>query len=62
MKHNPDDWFSPDESQRRMEEVMRRMSGRPPQMDMATGQNLKEPFLKKGDLIKRGYPCTCGFK
>lgn len=55
------DFFSPEESERRMSEAMRRLSRQPPRMNMTTGQNLQSPYLADEDLRARGYPCECGF-
>lgn len=52
-----DDFFSAEETERRMSEAMRRMAGRPRQMNLKTGQNLQPPFLSKAELKSRGYPC-----
>lgn len=57
---SPDDFFSEEETERRMKEAMRRMCNQPPQMNMTTGQNLQPPFLSEEELKRRGYPCTCG--
>ncbi len=57
-----DDLFSPEETERRMSEAMRRLSGRPRAMNMTTGQNLQPPFLSEAELMARGYPCECGFE
>lgn len=62
MADHPDDWFSPEESDRRMKEAMRRMFHNGATMNMTTGQNLKEPFLSESELKQRGYPCECGFE
>lgn len=59
---NPDDFFSAEETERRMAETMRRMCGQGPGMNLKTGQNLKEPFLTEADLKQRGYPCNPGFE
>lgn len=59
---NPDDFFSEEESERRMKEAMNRLFGRPHTMNMRTGQNLKPPFLSAEELVRRGYPCDPGFE
>lgn len=56
------DLFEPAECERRMAEGMRRMCRQPATMNMATGQNLEEPFLSEVELKRRGYPCECGFE
>lgn len=56
------DFFSSEESDRRMKEAMRRLFGKPAQMNMKTGQNLQPPFLSEADLAARGYPCDPGFE
>ncbi len=62
MAEHPDDYFSAEETQRRMAEVMARLCHRPATMNMVTGQNLQPPFLSDSELKARGYPCTCGFE
>lgn len=57
MEENPDDWFSPEETDRRLKEVMGRMAGRPRAMNLKTGQSLQPPFLSEDELKERGYPC-----
>lgn len=54
---NPDDFFGPEETDRRMGEMMWRLGGGKPRMDYATGQNKQEPFLSEEELKRRGYPC-----
>lgn len=56
MAENPDDFFSPEETERRVGEMMARLGGRPPSINMATGQNLRPPFLSEEELKRRGYP------
>lgn len=62
MADNPDDFFDAEETQRRMDECMSRMGGRPATMNMKTGQNLQAPFLSEAELKRRGYPCDPGFE
>lgn len=57
-----DDFFSAEETERRMAECMRRLSGKPAQMNMKTGQNLQPPHLSDEELKRRGYPCDPGFE
>lgn len=61
MAEHPDDYFSAEETDRRMNGCLRRLSGKPPTMNMRTGQNLKEPLFSDGELRKRGYPCEDGW-
>lgn len=56
MAEKPDEFFSPEETGRRMTEMMARLDGRPATMNMATGQNLQPPFLTEAELKVRGYP------
>lgn len=56
------DLFDPEECDRRLKEIMRRMCRKPATMNMTTGQNLKEPFLGESELRRRGYPCEGGFE
>ena len=51
---NPPD-FSPDECERRMNEVIRRMARRPPTFDMETGQPIEGGQLSAEELKRRGY-------
>lgn len=59
---NPDDFFSAEETKRRLAETMRRVVGKPHTMNMKTGQNLQPPLLSDDELKARGYPCECGFE
>lgn len=59
---NPNDYFSEEETERRMTECMHRLGGRPATMNMKTGQNLQPPFLSEAELAARGYPCDPGFE
>lgn len=59
---NPNDYFSDEETERRMSEAMSRLCGKPHTMNMKTGQNLQAPFLSEAELIRRGYPCDPGFE
>lgn len=56
------DFFSPEESDRRMKEAMWRMGGNKALMNMKTGQNLQPPFLSEAELAARGYPCDPSFE
>lgn len=53
---NPENYFSPEETERRMLEVMRRLGNQSPQINLMTGQNLSPPFLSDKELKERGYP------
>lgn len=57
MKRVDEDTFSPEETSRRMEEMVRRCAGMVPTFDLRTGQNLGEPKLSDDELKARGYPC-----
>lgn len=62
MADHPENYFSEEETERRMSECLRRLGRVPARMNMTTGQNLQEPFLLDEDLKARGYPCACGFE
>lgn len=62
MAEHPEDWFSPEETDRRMKETFRRLFHKPRTMNMTTGQNLEPPFMSDDELKVRGYPCQCGFE
>jgi len=61
-KESPDDYFPGDETERRMKETMNRMFGRPPSMNLRTGQNLSPPFIDAAELKRLGYPCDNGLE
>ena len=61
MAAHPEDYFSAEETERRMGEVMARIGGRPRGMNLRTGQNVSEPLLSDEELRDRGYPCEEGF-
>lgn len=52
-----DDEFSPEETDRRMKEMVRRCAGMAPTFDFETGQNIGEPKIPDNELKARGYPC-----
>lgn len=56
------DLFSLEETERRMEEMVRRCVGMAPTFDFETGQNLGEPKLSAEELKERGYPCEPWWK
>jgi len=47
--------FSDDEIERRADELLRRMLGKPGTFDMDTGQPLSGPQLSREELRRRGY-------
>lgn len=49
------DLFPPDETMRRMGEVLLRSARKPGTFNLATGQNYRAPFLSEVELASRGY-------
>lgn len=56
MGEEGEDTFPPEECERRLAEVMRRLSpGVKPTFNLSTGQNYGEPQLSEAELLRRGY-------